>query len=158
MANLESPSKPSGGRKLQKRNPNLHRLPSSHIPSRLSLGADAQDDVTAPSRGRNAPAQYMNQSIFSMIAAAGSRTDFNARFDESSDSEEEIAEEEATHVEVEAHPATSVDKATLAQEVMTRDEPSSVEKKSKRLSGKRLVQSLPRPSARAFKPKGKESV
>ncbi|KAK5193828.1 Sterol 3-beta-glucosyltransferase [Exophiala xenobiotica] len=158
MANLESPSKPSGGRKLQKRNPNLHRLPSSHIPSRLSLGADAQDDVTAPSRGRNAPAQYMNQSIFSMIAAAGSRTDFNARFDESSDSEEEIAEEEATHVEVEAQPATSVDKATLAQEVMTRHEPSSVEKKSKRLSGKRLVQSLPRQSARAFKPKGKESV
>jgi sterol 3beta-glucosyltransferase len=100
----------------------------------------------------------MNQSIFSMIAAAGSRTDFNARFDESSDSEEEIDEEQATHVEGGAQPATSVDKATLAQEVMTRDEPSSVEKKTKRLSRNRLVQSLPRPSARAFKPKGKESV
>lgn len=51
------------------------------------MGEDVQEDVTA-ARGR--PAQYMNQSVFSMIAAAGSKVDFHARFDEdSSESDEE---------------------------------------------------------------------
>ena len=55
---------------------------------------DVQEDVTA-TKGK--PAQYMNQSVFSMITAAGSKVDFNARFEnESSDSEEE---DEASKVE-----------------------------------------------------------
>lgn len=90
MSSLEGPSRKTGSRKLQKRvRPN--RMPSSKMPARLKLGDDAQDDVTA--LDRNSQAANMNQSIFSMIAAAGSRTDFNTRFDESSDSEEDIAEE-----------------------------------------------------------------
>lgn len=45
------------------------------------------EDVTAP-KGRSG--QYMNQSVFSMIAAAGSKVDFHARFEgESSDSEDD---------------------------------------------------------------------
>ncbi|KAI1619836.1 sterol 3beta-glucosyltransferase [Exophiala viscosa] len=156
MASHDTPSKRSGSRKLQKPNPRLVRLPSSHMPARLSLGADAQDDVTAPSRGRNAPAQYMNQSIFSMIAAAGSRTDFNARFDESSDSEEEIAEETSTQFEGISKPGgpTTTNEDTN-QTVAIHDKETAVDKKSKQLSGHRLVQSLPRLSARAIKPKGK---
>ncbi|KKY28171.1 putative udp-glucose:sterol glycosyltransferase [Phaeomoniella chlamydospora] len=67
----------------------LNRLPSGRLPERLRYGEDANDDVTAPARGAGVPQQYMNQSIFSMIAAAGSKTDFHQRFDESSDSEEE---------------------------------------------------------------------
>ncbi|KAK4942481.1 Sterol 3-beta-glucosyltransferase [Elasticomyces elasticus] len=157
MASHDTPSKRSGSRKLQKPNPRLSRLPSSHMPARLSLGADAQDDVTAPSRGRNAPAQYMNQSIFSMIAAAGSRTDFNARFDESSDSEEEIAEEKSTELKGIATPVgPRLPDADAGQPVAIHDRDTAVDKKSKRLSGHRLVQSLPRLSARAFKSKGKE--
>lgn len=55
-----------------------------HFPERLKFGDDAHDDVTAAA---GKPAQYMNQSIFSMIAAAGSKANFHARFeDESSDS------------------------------------------------------------------------
>jgi len=77
------------GRKLTKKARPPHRLPSAHIPERLRDGDDAQEDVTAPVKGAHGPPQYMNQSVFSMIAAAGSRTDFNARFDESSDSEDE---------------------------------------------------------------------
>ncbi|KAL8834178.1 MAG: hypothetical protein Q9170_003879 [Blastenia crenularia] len=58
------------------------RPSSMHFPERLKFGDDAQEDVTAPS------GKYMNQSIFSMVAAAGSKTNFHARFeDESSDSE-----------------------------------------------------------------------
>ncbi|KAI9049401.1 hypothetical protein LZ554_006435 [Drepanopeziza brunnea f. sp. 'monogermtubi'] len=58
------------------------------IPERFRDGDDADEDCTAL-HGRNA---YMNQSVFGMIAAAGSQVDFNARFDGgSSDDEEEPA-------------------------------------------------------------------
>lgn len=73
-------------RKLTKRRKPF-RASSVQYPERLKMGEDVQEDVTA-ARGR--PAQYMNQSVFSMIAAAGSKVDFQARFDEdSSESEEE---------------------------------------------------------------------
>ncbi|KAL8944808.1 MAG: hypothetical protein Q9216_000230 [Gyalolechia sp. 2 TL-2023] len=84
MGPLAGESEKKVRRKLvKKRMP--QRPTSVHFPDRLRFGDDAQDDVTA-SAGK--PAQYMNQSIFSMIAAAGSKTNFHARFeDESSDSE-----------------------------------------------------------------------
>ncbi|KAL8655593.1 MAG: hypothetical protein Q9226_002989 [Calogaya cf. arnoldii] len=65
-----------------------------HFPERLKYGDDAQDDV-ACTDGKTA--QYANQSIFSMIAAAGSKTNFHARFDdESSDSDTDRAAPKAT--------------------------------------------------------------
>lgn len=68
---------------VKKKMPQRHA--SMHFPESLKYGDDAQDDVTA-TNGR--PAQYMNQSIFSMVTAAGSKTNFHARFDDgSSDSE-----------------------------------------------------------------------
>ncbi|KAL9014328.1 MAG: hypothetical protein Q9173_001036, partial [Seirophora scorigena] len=68
---------------VKKKMPQRHA--SMHFPERLKYGDDAQDDVTA---ANGKPAQHMNQSIFSMIAAAGSKTNFHARFDDgSSDSE-----------------------------------------------------------------------
>lgn len=82
----EQDAKRRTGRKLtKKRKP--QRNPSVQYPDRLKVGADVHDDVTA---AKGQPAQPMNQSVFSMIAAAGSKVDFHARFeDESSDSEEE---------------------------------------------------------------------
>lgn len=75
-------------RKLTKKRKPV-RASSVQYPERLRVGEDAQEDVTA-THGKSA--QYMNQSVFSMIAAAGSRVDFNARFDEeSSESEDEAA-------------------------------------------------------------------
>ncbi|KAL6721088.1 Sterol 3-beta-glucosyltransferase [Lecanora helva] len=74
------------GRKLTKRRKPF-RASSVQYPERLKEGDDVQEDVTA-TKGK--PAQYMNQSVFSMIAAAGSKTDFHARFEgEGSDSEDE---------------------------------------------------------------------
>ena len=74
------------GRKLTKRRkPERHS--SVRYPESLKEGEDVQDDVTAP---KGQPAQYVNQSVFSLIAAAGSKVDFNARFDgDSSGSDEE---------------------------------------------------------------------
>ncbi|OCT47410.1 Sterol 3-beta-glucosyltransferase [Cladophialophora carrionii] len=155
MSTIESPPSKKGGlvRRLSKRPHNLNRLPSSHIPSRLRLGDDAQDDVTAPNRGRNAPASYMNQSIFSMIAAAGSRTDFNTRFDESSDSEDEIPEEEQEQpVGDDTSQPAAVDVGTKGT---TTDGKPTGDSKLKRLSTHRLVQSLPRLSVRSTKKKEK---
>ena len=72
-------------RKLTKKRKPI-RTSSVQFPERLREGEDAQEDVTA-TNGK--PAQYMNQSVFSMIAAAGSKVDFNARFDEESSESEE---------------------------------------------------------------------
>ena len=76
------------GRKLTKKRKPL-RASSVQYPARLKEGEDAQEDVTAT---KGEPAQHLNQSVFSMIAAAGSKVDFNARFEdeESSDSDDEI--------------------------------------------------------------------
>ena len=63
------------------------RASSVQYPERLRVGDDVQEDVTA---ANGKAAHYMNQSVFSMIAAAGSKTDFHARFEgEGSDSEED---------------------------------------------------------------------
>lgn len=89
MPATEDALKKRVSRKLSKKPRELHRLPSTHVPERFKYGEDAHEDVTAPARAGTSAPQYLNHSIFSMIAAAGSRTDFNARFDESSDSDEE---------------------------------------------------------------------
>ena len=71
-------------RKLSKRRKERHRA-TVDMPERFRDGEDADEDCTAP-QGTNA---YMNQSVFGMIAAAGSQVDFNARFDAISSDEEE---------------------------------------------------------------------
>ncbi|KAL8856931.1 MAG: hypothetical protein Q9178_006520 [Gyalolechia marmorata] len=84
MAPIEEGTDHRTRRKLVKKNkPQRHTLMS--FPERLKYGDDAQDDVAATDGNT---AQYANQSIFSIIAAAGSTTNFHARFDnESSDSD-----------------------------------------------------------------------
>lgn len=76
-------------RKLTNKRKPLRASPVQY-PARLKEGEDAQEDVTA---GKGETAQHMNQSIFSMIAAARSKVDFNARFEEeeeSSDNDDEL--------------------------------------------------------------------
>lgn len=139
----------SSGKKLQKRNVPPNRIPSYQLPARLRFSEDAQEDVTAPVRGTGAPAQYMNQSIFGMIAAAGSRTDFNQRFDESSDSETERAGKEQRSIGRRVSkntPKGDDDNEALADE----SKPSDARKK-KRLSLQRLTQSVPKLSLRTSK-------
>ncbi|KAK2735674.1 Sterol 3-beta-glucosyltransferase [Onygenales sp. PD_40] len=77
------------------------RLSSSHIPERFRrMGDDEHEDMTAPppgtGGGRGSRFHYMHQSVFSMIAAASSKNDFHARFDESSDAEDDEPDQSAT--------------------------------------------------------------
>ena len=84
MESLEDDQKRRVGRKtIRRRKPQRH--PSVHYPESLKVGDDSQEDV-ASARGKLP--QHINQSVFSLIAAAGSNQNFHGRFDdESSDSE-----------------------------------------------------------------------
>ena len=88
------------GRKLSKKGKPL-RASSVQYPARLQEGEDAQEDVTA---AKGEPAQHMNQSVFSMIAAAGSKVDFNARFEEESSDSDGESQLPPTRGDVEGHP------------------------------------------------------
>ncbi|ODH38738.1 hypothetical protein ACO22_02211 [Paracoccidioides brasiliensis] len=69
-----------------------NRLSLSHIPERLRIGDDEQEDMAAPpsdTAGRAGMLTHMHQSVFSMIAAASSKNDFHTRFDEYSDADED---------------------------------------------------------------------
>jgi sterol 3beta-glucosyltransferase len=75
-------------RKLTKRRKEGHKV-TVELPERFRDGDDVDEDCTAM-HGANA---YMNQSVFGMIAAAGSQVDFNARFDgQSSDEDDDSGE------------------------------------------------------------------
>ncbi|KAJ5773610.1 hypothetical protein N7457_008506 [Penicillium paradoxum] len=66
---------------------------SDRVPDKFKDGDDAHVDFTAPPRGmgsRDGNVHYMQQSLFSMIAAVGSKSDFHARFEDSSDSDGEM--------------------------------------------------------------------
>jgi sterol 3beta-glucosyltransferase len=78
-------------RKLTKRRKEGHQA-TMEIPERFRDGDDADEDCTAM-HGTNG---YMNQSVFGMIAAAGSQVDFNSRFDAQSSDEEDDSGEPQT--------------------------------------------------------------
>ena len=126
-------------------------MPTSEIPTRLRLGDDAQDDVTAPTRGGQNPAQCMNQSIFSMIAAAGSRTDFNTRFDDSSDSDEDVLQEQGQEKSTHSKSAMPAPQQPKHAEDLNNKISKSDSKKQRRLADNRLVQSFTRLSSRSRK-------
>lgn len=124
------------GRKLTKRRKPV-RASSVQYPERLKVGEDAQEDVTA---AKGNPAQHMNQSVFSMIAAAGSKTNFHARFEgESSDSEEDQEpsilhppiEEPSSKAKIEQDDASEPE-ATLATASSTRQSPKIAESRHPR--------------------------
>jgi sterol 3beta-glucosyltransferase len=89
MPHLNDSEKKGRNHRLSVASKSLHFLPSHRVPERFKDGDDTQDDAAPPrgSRGRDGKLQFMQQSIFSIIAAAGSGSDFHARFDDSSDSD-----------------------------------------------------------------------
>ncbi|KAI9843091.1 MAG: Sterol 3-beta-glucosyltransferase [Sclerophora amabilis] len=134
----EARSKCHVARKLAKRRDRSRH--SLDIPEKFKDGEDAHEDVTAP-QGKNA--QYMNQSVFSMIAAAGSKVDFHSRFDDdTSDSEEEQdqagKEVSREHLEAPRDPQTTVHKPGKTQ---------------RRSSERRLLKSLPKLNLNTIKEK-----
>jgi sterol 3beta-glucosyltransferase len=110
-------------RKLTKRRKEGRQV-TMDIPERFRDGDDADEDCTA------APGShvYLNQSVFGMIAAAGSQVDFNARFDaQSSDEEDESAEPSSQSSELEVNK-------------QRQDKP---EKHKRKISEHKLLRSIP---------------
>jgi sterol 3beta-glucosyltransferase len=140
----EDEQKKKLGRKLMRRRKEQSR-PSFDIPERFRDGDDASEDVTAP-KGQNT--QYMNHSVFSMIAAAGSKVDFNARFDtDSSEGEGDESPAEAQQGVQEFANVAGDDK-----------HPGSLSSKHRRkVSGHRLFRSLPRPNMKTGREKSSMS-
>jgi sterol 3beta-glucosyltransferase len=129
------------GRKLTKRRKEGHQV-TMEIPERFMDGDDAEEDCTAP-KGQNV---YMNQSVFGMIAAAGSKVDFNARFEgQSSDDDDESGE---------PSPQESSQAASQISSKTRQDSTSTKPEKHKRkLSSHKLLRSLPQLSLRPSKSK-----
>ena len=138
------------GRKLTKKRKPL-RASSVQYPARLKEGEDAQEDVTAT---KGEPAQHLNQSVFSMIAAAGSKVDFNARFqdEESSDSDDENqASANLSNGEVQSNnPRTTTQLDTRREDSHLRREPTRPQGQSAEPRG---LRSLPKLDLRTIEEK-----
>lgn len=120
------------GRRAANRKTGLLRS-SMDIPEHLKHGDDEHEDVTAAT-GKNRE-QYMHQSIFSMITAAGHRgrrTDFISRFDE----DPSESEEDGEHTQRQSQTATAGDEL--------KDQHTKAEASKPSKSGNKLLQSLPR--------------
>ncbi|KAK2730968.1 udp-glucose:sterol glycosyltransferase [Colletotrichum kahawae] len=141
-------------KKLQKKR-HEPQTPTMELPERLKEGDDAGEEDLIPAQG---PPMFMNmnQSIFGLIAAAGSRVDFHDRF-ESSD--EESGDDDDRH-----HPPTDGlsdgrphhglflhrkqrrrnDEPDIAKTtVLKKDSSSKSEKHKRKISGHKLLRSLP---------------
>ena len=136
------------GRKLTKKR-TFSRIPSVKLPEKFKDGDDAQQDVTA-TRGVNA--QYMNQSVFSMIAAAGSKVDFNSRFDdESSDSDEE--QDELAKPGVQEHPTGTPPKERVEKSQGKEGTKAGPGQHRRKTSEPKLFRSIPKLKLRTTKEK-----
>jgi sterol 3beta-glucosyltransferase len=127
------------GRKLTKRRREGHQV-TMEIPERFKDGDDADEDCTAP-KGQNGV--YMNQSVFGMIAAAGSQVDFNSRFDGvSSDDEETPADNSSREGSADAGIKPRPDQTSAL---------SKLEKHRRKFSENKIIRSLPHLGRRGSK-------
>lgn len=109
---------------------------SVDMPERLKYGDDAgEEEITANSEG---PTMYMdmNQSIFGLIAAAGSRVDFTDRFHPPSSDEEDEGEDSGAENE-------PVSKTTIFRRHARSPKGSDKGGHRRKLSDHKLLRSLP---------------
>ncbi|KAI0505367.1 glycosyltransferase family 1 protein [Xylaria bambusicola] len=124
------------------------RRPTLNFPDRFKdFGDDADEDVLPPSQGPNL-FMNMNQSIFGLIAAAGSNVDFNDRFEgQSSDEADEDGHPDDNDTKGKAkgkgkHPE-QVSKSVILKKSSSSKEKNAVDKEESRITNEQLLQSLP---------------
>ena len=129
--------KKHSGRKLVKER-KVQRLPSLQYPARLKIGDDADKDV-ASTHGK--VHQHMNQPVMSMIAAAGSKSDFHSRFNEDSSGSDGDQEDKRTKL-IDAEP----DNAAKSQSKSASQDVAKISptKNIKRHASTKLLCSLPK--------------
>ncbi|KAK1986067.1 glycosyltransferase family 28 domain-containing protein [Colletotrichum cereale] len=131
--------------------------PAMELPERLKEGDDSREEDLVPTQG---PPMFMNmnQSIFGLIAAAGSRVDFHDRFESSDD--ESADDRDRDH---DRHRDSADDKTRglghllhrkqrrpdnqqpdlSKTTVLRKDSSSKSEKHRRKISGSKLLRSLP---------------
>jgi sterol 3beta-glucosyltransferase len=142
-ANTHSPIHPSAlGRK------------SLDYPERLRFTeADQDEDVTAPKKDHRG--QWMGQSVFSMITAAGSKVDFNSRFEnESSESDNDGGDEDEGEAE---GAAVGTDSSADERGRKFGDAPKRKSSLKDKIGSTKLMRSLPNLSLRGSKDRKKRS-
>ncbi|KAF6829637.1 udp-glucose:sterol glycosyltransferase [Colletotrichum plurivorum] len=147
------------GKKLQKKRHEPH-VPTMELPQRLKEADDAGEEDLMPTQG---PPMFMNmnQSIFGLIAAAGSRVDFHDRFessDDDSDGDERHHARDDHDDDNEDHSKphgvglflhrkqrrSRHDEPDIAKTtVLRKDSSSKSEKHRRKVSGHKLLRSLP---------------
>lgn len=137
MAPEHDSTKRASRKLIKKRRPQRH--PSVQYPERLKKGEDVHEDVTAM---KGKPSQNMNQSVFSMIAAAGSKVDFHARFEDDSSDSEVDEPSKAVH---------DPQKQANSYEISTANQKSGL--KYRYLSSQGTLKDLPRLNLRTVKEK-----
>jgi sterol 3beta-glucosyltransferase len=133
-------------KKLQKRRRDgAHSPHGMELPERLRAftdGADDEEDVRAPPQGAGAT-MNMNTGIFSLLAAAGSNLDFHDRYpDDSSDDDHHQRMDGASsprHTKSKDVPP----QLPVSKKPSDKDETQRTGKHRRKLSGARLLQSLP---------------
>ncbi|KAI8627611.1 glycosyltransferase family 1 protein [Xylariaceae sp. FL1651] len=131
-------------RKIAKKRREGHR-PTMAFPDHFKdLQDDADEDVLPPSQG---PHMFMNmnQSIFGLIAAAGSSVDFNDRFEGQSSDEDDgaAADDDDAEGKVEGRRHEQVAKTTILKKSSSgKEKGNQSEKSGRRISGQ-LLRSLP---------------
>ncbi len=136
-------------RKLTKKR-TAQRAPTVEIPEKFKDGADAQEDAAA-CRGQQV--QYMNQSVFSMIAAAGSKVDFHSRFDDGSSDSDDDSRQPATVPEADQRIPERAPSEHLGDAQQAVSTKSSAFKHRRKLSEHKLLRSLPKLNLRTPKEK-----
>lgn len=126
-------------KKLQKRRKETHQ-PTMDLPERLKdHGEEAEEEVIQPTQG---PQMFinMNQSIFGLIAAAGSTVDFNDRFEGQSSDEEDAGDDESSQPRIKGKEREDVAQTTVLKKSASGKEKSG--RHRRRISGQ-LLRSLP---------------
>ncbi|GAW24110.1 hypothetical protein ANO14919_136910 [Xylariales sp. No.14919] len=133
-------------RRILKKNREGHR-PTMDFPDRFKdLGDDKDEDVVPLSQGAGM-FMNMNQSIFGLIAAAGSTVDFNDRFEGQSSDEDGVGDDSDDHAKRKrkgkGKQGEQLAKTTILKTSSTSEEKSSPGGKQDRGTSKQLLQSLP---------------
>ena len=153
MASSEMLASKRQPRKLVKKRRPEHRT-SVQYPKGLELGEDADEDVTTP-HGQGLQYMHANHSVLSMIAAAGSKSDFHARFDE--DSSGSDTEQEAPSATKHLAKASSEQKTgargeeKLPEQIHIDKNTSQSGVSQRRRSESKLLRSLPKLNIRTKK-------
>lgn len=114
------------------------------LPDRLKETGDEVDEDVVPQQGGHQMFMNMNQSIFGLIAAAGSTADFNDRFEEHYSDEEDAGDQ---RLEAKGAKGKGPDRADVIDPQVLRkgssDKSEKTAKKHKRRLSSQLLHSLP---------------